>query len=226
MASDRFQRARQPHQKAERRAEILRVAQEMLDELAPAEITLNALSRRLGLAKTAIYKYFRSREEILLRVLLDDIAEWAAQLVGTFEEGTDASTLELVATLAEVTAERPRMCLLNSVLTSVLVKNISAESAALFARESMAHIEAIATAMHRKASALTFEQYVELLQLVGVLVSGLYPDAHPSELKAAMLDEPAMRGFKSDFHAGVERAALLVARGLLVESGGAEDGSS
>ena len=41
----------------------------MLAEMPVAEVTLNELSRRAGLAKSNVLRYFESREAVLLELL-------------------------------------------------------------------------------------------------------------------------------------------------------------
>ena len=64
-----FQRARSEEQRAIRRRAILDTAAAMLDEMPVAAVTLNELSRRVGLAKSNVLRYFDSREAVLLQLL-------------------------------------------------------------------------------------------------------------------------------------------------------------
>ena len=68
-----FQRARSEEQREARRQAILGAAAAMLAEMPVAEITLNELSRRVGLAKSNVLRYFESREAVLLESEADDI---------------------------------------------------------------------------------------------------------------------------------------------------------
>src|SRR5262249_61986031 len=64
-----FQRARSEEQRAARRQAILGTAAAMLAEMPVAQVTLNELSRRAGLAKSNVLRYFESREAVLLELL-------------------------------------------------------------------------------------------------------------------------------------------------------------
>jgi AcrR family transcriptional regulator len=64
-----FQRARSAEQREARRRTILDTAAAMLEEMPVSEVSLNELSRRVGLAKSNVLRYFESREEILLELL-------------------------------------------------------------------------------------------------------------------------------------------------------------
>ena len=64
-----FQRARSEEQREARRRAILDAAAAMLTEMPLAQVTLNELSRRAGLAKSNVLRYFESREAVLLELL-------------------------------------------------------------------------------------------------------------------------------------------------------------
>jgi AcrR family transcriptional regulator len=138
-----FQRARSPEQIAQRRAAVLAAAEQMLAELPVSEITLNELSRRVGLAKSNVLRYFESREAVLLALLAREsqtvLDELAAELVLT--SGAEASVADrcerLAATIAAALARHPQLCDLNSNSAAVLERNISVETAAAFKRSAI-----------------------------------------------------------------------------------------
>src|SRR5436305_8694633 len=86
-----FQRARSAEQREERRRTILDTALKMLDEMPVAELTLNGLSRRVGLAKSNVLRYFESREAVLLELLDSAWREWLARLAAALTERTDGA---------------------------------------------------------------------------------------------------------------------------------------
>src|ERR1700691_2284463 len=75
-----FQRARSEEQREVRRRAILDAAAAMLAEMPVAQVTLNELSRRVGLAKSNVLRYFESREAVLLELLDSAWQEWLARL--------------------------------------------------------------------------------------------------------------------------------------------------
>jgi AcrR family transcriptional regulator len=60
---------------------MLGTAAAMLTEMPVAQITLNELSRRVGLAKSNVLRYFESREAVLLE-LLDSACEGTIRPTG------------------------------------------------------------------------------------------------------------------------------------------------
>ena len=71
-----FKRARSEEQRAQRRQVILATAAAMLAEMPVTELSLNELSRRVGLAKSNVLRYFESREAVLLELLDAELLAW------------------------------------------------------------------------------------------------------------------------------------------------------
>jgi AcrR family transcriptional regulator len=77
----------------------------MLTEMPVAQITLNELSRRVGLAKSNVLRYFESREAVLLELLDSAWQEWLAQLEEDLGRAVWTSTQPSAAMLAAYEAE-------------------------------------------------------------------------------------------------------------------------
>src|SRR5713101_5413614 len=126
-----FQRARSEEQREVRRRAILDAAAAMLAEMPVAQITLNELSRRIGLAKSNVLRYFESREAVLLELLDSAWQEWLAQLEENLGGAVDAGAPpadrgdQLAAALATSLASQPVLCDLISAQAAVLERNVS-----------------------------------------------------------------------------------------------------
>jgi AcrR family transcriptional regulator len=66
-----MKRARQEHQKLERREAILAAGLALLDELPFQEITMTRIAGRAGVVKGTLYLYFATREELFLELSSD-----------------------------------------------------------------------------------------------------------------------------------------------------------
>ena len=125
-----FQRARTDEQRSQRRRQILDTAAGMLAEMPVAGLSLNELSRRVGLAKANVLRYFESREAVLLDLLDAEIAEWIAGLeqVPPRDRGTPRERGDHLADIwATSMANRPVLCDLLSAQGAVLEQNISTD---------------------------------------------------------------------------------------------------
>lgn len=57
--------------RAELTGEILAAARRQLGEAGPSALSLRAVARELGMASSAIYRYFKSRDELLTALILE-----------------------------------------------------------------------------------------------------------------------------------------------------------
>lgn len=211
-----FQRARQPEQREQRRATILRVARQMLDQGPLEGLTLNALAREVGLAKSNVYRYFESREAILLAVFRGGFDDWADALTGRLRRLRSPRRVErLVALMAATYAARGQTCALMSILPSVIEHNVSVDAL----RETNAHLvdraQALAEVMHGAVPELPVAAHAELVRYSYVLVAGLWPIAHPPAIVEQLADDPRFAIHRRDFEADLAHGLALVAEGML-----------
>ena len=145
-----FQRARSEEQRAVRRQAILDTAEAMLAEMPVAALSLNELSRRVGLAKSNVLRYFESREAVLLELLDAAWREWLDALADALPSGDPAVPVaerveQIAALLARTLVDRPMLCELGSASAAVLEHNVSVEVAMRFKRAAFADTVALGT---------------------------------------------------------------------------------
>lgn len=102
-----FRRARSEEQREIRRQAILETASSMLSDMPVSQISLNELSRRTGLAKSAMIRYFESREAVLLELLDGALRDWVTEIVTELSRDTyDGSAQQRADHLATCSAGR------------------------------------------------------------------------------------------------------------------------
>ena len=220
-----FQRARSEEQREVRRRAILGTAAAMLAEMPVAQVTLNELSRRVGLAKSNVLRYFESREAVLLELLDSAWRDWLAGLERDLggEIDTAAPPAErgdqLAAALAASLAARPVLCDLLSAQAAVLERNVSPQVAATYKRAALADVSRLGRVMLRHVSELG-EQNAERLGAGLVLVAGaVWTHAQPSAaMLAAYEADPALAVLRTDFTATLREILEVLIAGLLIRS--------
>jgi AcrR family transcriptional regulator len=88
--------------RAELTAEITEAARRQLAEVGPTDLSLRATSRELGMASSALYRYFPSRDALLTRLIIDayDAVGDAAEVAEAAVDRTDHVGRWLTATRA------------------------------------------------------------------------------------------------------------------------------
>jgi AcrR family transcriptional regulator len=191
-----FQRARSEEQREIRRRAILDTAAAMLDEMPVSEVSLNELSRRVGLAKSNVLRYFESREAVLLELLDHFLGEWLDELAGELAAGVgaddapDVRAHRLADILSRTLAGRVVLCDLFGAQGGVLEHNVSVEVVTRHKRSSLARLAVMTELVRRHVPELgDTVQVFCLMTLVsaGALSSYVPP---PPSLLAAYAQEP------------------------------------
>jgi len=210
-----FQRARRPHQKAQRRALLLDAATRLLDAHGLEAVSLAAVAREARITKSNVYRYFESREAIFLELLLADQTRWVAALERALAplHGCDDAGRTGRA-LARTLAAEPRLCALVAALALVLETNLSDEAVHAFKREVQAQSLRIAGAVQGALPSLPAASLAGLTRALHALVAGLWPMAHPAPAVRRALADPELASFRCDFAADLEAALVALLRGL------------
>jgi AcrR family transcriptional regulator len=220
-----FQRARSEEQREERRRTILGTAAVMLAEMPVAQVTLNELSRRAGLAKSNVLRYFESREAVLLELLDSAWQEWLAQLEKDLEAAVDpvapllARSDQLAAGLASSLASWPMLCDLISAQAAVLERNVSPQVAAHYKRASIADIAALGRLTRRYVPELGENEAFRLAGAIIMMTGALWPHTQPSAaLLAAYEADPVLAAMRLDFTATIREVLQMMIAGTLARS--------
>ncbi len=215
-----FQRARSDEQREQRRQLILSTAAGMLGEMPVADLSLNELSRRVGLAKSNVLRYFESREAVLLE--LYDSA-WKGWLDGLDEDlphpgapGAPRTRYERVAAvLTRTLVADPLLCELISVSASVLERNISPDVAKRHKLAAVANTERLAGQLRACLPELAADGAWRVAAGILVSVSGLWPLTNPTEAMLCAYEDPAVARLRIDFPTALNEVLSVILAGCL-----------
>jgi len=219
-----FLRARSEEQRAVRRQVILKTAAEMLTEMRVAQVSLNELSRRVGLAKSNVLRYFESREAVLLELLNSAFKEWLTQLdqdlavvdptAPPAERGD-----QLAAALALSLASRPVLCDLISAQASVLEHNLSPKVAAEYKRAAIANAVSLTGLVVEHLGELGDHDAVRFAAALVMVTGAVWTHAHPSAaMLAAYEADPDLASMGLDFTDTLRQVLEVLIAGLLARS--------
>lgn len=220
-----FQRARSEEQREIRRRKILDTTAAMLDEMSVSEVSLNELSRRVGLAKSNVLRYFESREAILLELLDRAWKEWTADLPDLLADRIDPETTagergeQFAAAVTESLDERRVLCDLLSAQAGVLEHNVSPEVAARYKRAAVANVGELA-ALTRVQLPELGDRAPELSAALIMVVGAVWTHARPSRaMLAAYAADPSLAVWKMDFATALRETLSTLTAGTLARTG-------
>ena len=217
-----FRRARSEEQREQRRRAILDTAAEMLTEMPVAQVSLNELSRRVGLAKSNVLRYFESREAVLLDLFDTATQDWLATLRGELADAItpEAGPLErgdqLAAALAASLSTRPVLCDLVSNHAAVLEHNVSPEVAARYKRAAMANVGVLVGMLLEHLPELG-ERDATRFAMAALMVTGaVWTYACPAPAMVAVYEsDPALAAMRLDFTTTLRETFEVLVAGLL-----------
>lgn len=208
----RFQRARKPEEKELRRRAILQAARDLAREVGPIDLGLNELGRRSGVSKPNIYRYFESREEILLRLYVEELIEVVEALEAQLRPGLGAR--KVAALLAREHLSRPLLCQLAGMAASILEHNISAETIAAVKGRLLAVLPRAVAALRRALPWLSEADASFALQSAELQLAALWPAANPSRAAREVLSRPEFAGLCADAGRDFPRFIEVLLAGL------------
>lgn len=143
-----FIRARSDVQKEQRLGEIKRAAAELFAERPYHEITLKAVSERLGWSHAALYKYVTTKEEIFLELAADARRAYTDDLLAAYPEGCSYSRAVLAEVWAEQLASHRDYLAYAALLFTIIETNVTVERLAAFKRAYYDELEQLAARFH------------------------------------------------------------------------------
>ncbi|HEV2515194.1 MAG TPA: TetR family transcriptional regulator [Devosia sp.] len=210
MTSTSFQRARKPEEIQARRDTLLAAAAELFDAEGPLGAGLNAIAARAGFTKSNVYRYFESREEVLLSLFLAEmerlVPALSAAIAATPEGDLDALTRVVTAEFAS----RPRLGHLTSILSSTLETNVSEQTIVMVKRTMGGMASEMAAALRTRLPGASADDALWAITMIGGLVAGLWPGAHPAPVAERVLSRPEFARHRPSIERDLPRAVRAI----------------
>ena len=191
----------------------------MLTEMPVAELSLNELSRRVGLAKSNVLKYFESREAVLLELFGIEFDAWIDDLDTALRNaaGSPAQRSEqLVEAVVRTLSARPVFCDLISAQAAVLERNISTEVAVTFKRAALAGYQRMLTVVTAALPQVGVEGASRFIANASMLAGAIWTHSHPTAaILAAYEADPELAAIRLEFEPTLREALTSLLYGLL-----------
>ncbi len=208
-------RARQVHQKEERRQEILTAALELFRTSSFQAITMAEIAQKSRLGKGTIFIYFNTKEKLFLALAEEEfLGFYEAMDEGLSSSKTPLDAGSLTSLVVEALQSRPQLPKLLSILHTVLEHNVDRLTILRF-KEFLAN-RAVRTArnLEHRMPFLAPGQGLELVFQTHVLILGVWQISDPSPVVKGLLEAPGLHIFDIPFRPFFERTLMSLIRGL------------
>jgi len=194
-ASD-FQRARSPQAKQQREDAILAAARALGAERGIRQITLTDIADKVGMHKSALLRYFETREQIFLRLTAEGWREWTAALRARLDRIGSLTAKTVASAFSTTLADRGMFCDLLAQAPLNLERNVSLEAVRDFKFVTHNEVDAIVEVLRRRLPGLTERDCTDIIAAATALAGALWQMANPGPDVAALYrSDPRMLPF-------------------------------
>ena len=230
-----FQRARSAEAKQQRELAILDAARRLGAARGIRSVTLTDIAEAVGMHKSALLRYFETREQIFLRLTAEGWRDWSSVLRAELEaaatggSATVASPDWMAAPVAEILAgslaKQPMFCDLLAQAPLNLERNVSLEAVLEFKLGTLEEVAAISEVLRRILPGLTSEQAIDLIAAATALSGAYWQMATPGPAIARLYrTDPRLVHAVVDVQGRVSRTLTAMIEGFFTSA--AEHSSS
>jgi AcrR family transcriptional regulator len=213
-----FQRARSTEAKLLREAAILDAARRLGAEQGIRQVTLTEIAEAVGMHKSALLRYFETREEIFLRLTAEGWQEWSAALRAELGMLTNPTPAAVAGVFAGTLAARGTFCDLLAQAPLNLERNVSVQAVAAFKLVTHTELDAIVLTVRKLLPPLTGRDAVDFIAAATSLSGAFWQMATPGpEIAALYRSDPRLSHAVFDVEARVQRLLTAFIQGLLAE---------
>jgi AcrR family transcriptional regulator len=214
--AESFQRARRPEQKMRRQAAILSAARELALRDGVRKVSLADIAAWVGVHKSALLRYFETREQIFLELTAEAWRDWADAI----HSGLDTAAVGSAGLVADVIArsfgDRPLLCDLVAHTPLNLERNVSPEAVRRYKMTSLGTVNQAASLVQRVLPDLTLAECTEFVATLASLAGAVWQMANPAPALAELYaSDPALAQACVDLTPRLRRAAQVLLAGLI-----------
>jgi AcrR family transcriptional regulator len=214
--AESFQRARRPEQKMRRQAAILSAARELALRDGVRKVSLADIAARAGVHKSALLRYFETREQIFLELTAEAWRDWADAM----HAGLDTAAVGSAGLVADVIARsfgnRPLLCDLVAHTPLNLERNVSPEAVRRYKMTSLGTVNEAASLVQRVLPDLTLAECTEFVATLASLAGAVWQMANPAPALAELYaSDPALAQACVDLTPRLRRTAQVLLAGLI-----------
>jgi AcrR family transcriptional regulator len=219
MTAPDFQRARSAAAKQLRESAILGAARALGTERGIRQITLTDIGEAVGMHKSAMLRYFETREEIFLRLTADGWREWSTALRAGLEELAAPTPAAVAEVFASTLAARGLFCDLLAQAPLNLERNVSLDAVRAFKLVTLAEVDAIVAVVRRLLPELTERDGVDLIAAATAMSGAFWQMATPGpEVATLYRSDPRLAHAVVDVEPRVARLLEAMLEGMLAQS--------
>lgn len=209
-----FQRARSPEHKQQRYDAIVAAARELASRHGVRGVSLTDIAAEVGMHKSALLRYFTTRDEIYLRIAAEDWAEVARAIEDALAGVPTGSVAGVAAAVADALAARPLFCDLLAHVPLNLERTVPLESVREYKLAVMPLADELLARVRVVLPDLSEADLYDVGLTMTAVAAALHQQANPPETLGRLYREHPELGHGVEFAPTLRRVIETYLRGL------------
>lgn len=180
-------RASTPEQINERKNEIISAVNKMFDEMDYQDISMKTISENISIARSSLYCYYSSKEEIMLDILKNDYINFINDIIKAVIEKKD-----LASNIAHIYLKNIRLLKIISVHLTDIETHVSVECLSNFKRPFVELFDNLYKSFNQSFKNTSQNDITTIINSLLMLTHGLYPMIHPNSNQIKAMDAVGM----------------------------------
>ncbi len=180
-------------------------------------MSLADIAARVGIHKSALLRYFETREQIFLELTAEAWRDWADAVNAGLDAAAGSAGL-VADVFARSFGDRPVLCDLIAHTPLNLERNVSPEAVRRYKLTSLGVVNEAAALVHRVLPELNLAECTEFVATLASLAGSLWQIANPVPALAELFtSDPALAQACVDLTPRLRRTAEILLAGLIFE---------
>ncbi|BCN31075.1 TetR family transcriptional regulator [Anaeromicropila herbilytica] len=209
-----FVRARTQEQIISRQDEIINACDQLFSQYGYEGVHFKAISEITSFTRPTIYNYYKTKDEVLLDLLIREMLKWATSLEEEVSKISHMSKDEYSTLLTDLLISHEKMLQLFSILYTVLENNSGIEKLVEFKKKVVKVMGAVSESVDKYFQSSTDTSRAEFVSAFFAYILGLYPMSHLTDKQRDAIKLSGINYVAPDFRTMCYRGILLLLTNL------------
>ena len=186
-----FLRARTKEQIEQRQLDIMQACETLFEKGGYDYVNMMAISEMTSITRSAIYTYYKTKDEIILDLLREELLDWKEELLEWTLETAPLNKAEFCKQFTTILMSKNKMLHYYSLLYTLLELNCRLEKLVIFKQHVIPVLGIIVKTIKENFPFYTQEQASIITEEIVSYILGLYPATHltPKQKDAIILSK-------------------------------------
>ncbi len=209
-----YQRARSDEQKIERVDQIIEATVSLYSKMPYHSITLSTVAKELSFTRANLYKYFKTKEEIFLQIIVRDLRCWADDFHHALEDIQGGSIEEFAQIWSSSIARHSRLLELMGLMNTIIEQNVTLEKLVAHKQIFFQILGDVVGDVSTIFPQFSLDECNMMVHRISFYAIGLYPTTKQNELQEEAIAISQIPYIKPDFIEELSIMTIAYLRGV------------